>query len=63
MLESKLLLEAKKARSVQEQERDMLFRKLEIVRGDMIERDADLIVQARDMERGQYLQHSELKVT
>ncbi|OQV17615.1 hypothetical protein BV898_08240 [Hypsibius exemplaris] len=62
VLEAKLLFEAKKQRSIQEQERDMMFRKLEIVRAEMVEKEAEILSQAQDMEASQYLQHAELKV-
>ena len=60
--EVKVLQESKKKRSFDEQERDLIFRKLEHARSELDEYENRCIVTAYEMEQKNITQHSELKV-
>lgn len=59
----KQLQDARKQRSFEEQERDMIFRKLEIARAEMTKEEAEKFTTLRTIEQNRMIEQAELKVT
>ena len=57
------LQDARKQRSFEEQERDFIFRKLEIVRAEMIKEEAEKFTTLKSVEQSRTIEQAELKVT
>ncbi|GAV09070.1 hypothetical protein RvY_18668 [Ramazzottius varieornatus] len=54
--------DARKQRSFEEQERDMIFRKLEIARAEMTKEEAEKFTTLRTIEQNRMIEQAELKV-
>jgi hypothetical protein len=62
ILEARLLLQARVQQGMQEQERDMFSRKLQLVQDEIVKEEAKLLSQARDLENLEKVHQAELKV-